>query len=281
MKQAIIKLYACLLSILLFTGFAVGQELYVFSEPASNMPAKSLSLKLGSMFMKGVHSNRILQRYTPEVMFGISKKWMLHTTVSFSDMHEEKFIFESARLYAKYRFLSLDQVHKHFRMAVFGAGSYSRNHLDHNEINLQGDQSGVQLGLIATQLWNRLAVSGTASLNEVLNDERWLKDFPQRYAFSALNYSLSAGYLVLPREYTDYRQTNLNVYVELLGGRNLDWQAEKYYVDLAPAIQIIFNSTAKINVGYRFEVAGDVYRLSKNSFMLSYEHTFLNALKKK
>ncbi len=85
-------------------------------------------------------------------MFGLNKNWMVHAAVSVSDMHEEKFIFESLRLYAKYRFLSIDDVHKHFRMAAFGAASYSRNHLDHNEINLMGDQSGVQAGLIATQL---------------------------------------------------------------------------------------------------------------------------------
>lgn len=106
------------------------------------MPSKSLSLKLSSMFMRGVHSGRILQRHTPEIMLGINKKWMVHGSLSFADMHENKFIWESARIYAKYRFVSLDEVHKHFRMAVFGAASYNRNHLDHNEINLMGDQVG-------------------------------------------------------------------------------------------------------------------------------------------
>jgi hypothetical protein len=257
------------------------QELYPYTEPASNMPAKSMALKLGIMYGKGPHSNRVLQRYTPEVMFGISKKMMVHASLSFSDMHESYFYYESARLYAKYRFLSKDEVHKHFRMAAFAAASYSRNHLDHNELNLSGDHTGVQVGLIATQLWNKLAVSGTAGISEVFDDKRNDKILPQQYAFESLNYSLSAGYLVLPNNYTDYNQTNLNVYAELLGGRNLDWKYEKYFLDLAPSVQLIFKSTSKLNIGYRFQLKSDIYRLMKNSFMISYEYIFLNALKKK
>ena len=271
-----------LLVILLLSAAASdAQELFPYTEPASNMPAKSMSLKLGAMYGKGPHSNRLLQRYTPEVMFGISKKWMVHTSLTFSDMHEPYFYYESAKLYAKYRFLSNDGIHKHFRMAAFAAASYSRNHLDHNELNLYGDHTGVQAGLVATQLWNKLAVSGTASIIEVFDEKRNDKLLPQQYAFESLNYSLSAGYLVLPRNYTDYNQTNLNVYAELLGGRNLDWEYEKYYLALAPSIQLIFKSTSKLNVGYRFQLKSDIYRLMKNSWMISYEHTFLDALRKK
>lgn len=257
------------------------QELYPFTEPASNMPSKSIGTKLTAMYGKGVHSSRLLQRYSPEVMFGLSKKWMIHTSLSFSDMHVDKFYFESARLYGKWRFLSLDQVHKHFRMAAFGTVAYSRNHLDHNELSLLGDHSGVQGGIIATQLWNKFALSGTASLIEVLDEERGKETVVPEYAFSALNYSLSAGYLLLPRNYKDYNQTNLNLYVELLGARNLDYKPEKYFIDLAPSIQLIFKSTSKFNLGYRFQLSGDIYRLMDNSFMISYEYIFLEALKKK
>jgi len=270
-----------LVSFVFIAASVNSQELYPYTEPASNMPAKSMALKLGTMYGKGPHSNRVLQRYTPEVMFGISKKLMVHATLSFSDMHESYFYYESAKLYAKYRFLSKDEVHKHFRMAAFAAASYSRNHLDHNELNLSGDHTGVQVGLIATQLWNKLAVSGTAGITEVFDDKRNDKILPQQYAFESLNYSLSAGYLVLPKNYTDYNQTNLNIYVELLGGRNLDWKYEKYFLDLAPSVQLIFKSTSKLNLGYRFQLKSDIYRLMKNSFMISYEHIFLNALKKK
>lgn len=269
----------CLL--LLCFSLAKSQELFPYTEPASNMPARSASLKITSMVEKGVHSSRLLQRHTPEVMLGLNKNWMVHGALSFSDMHQSQFLFESLRFYGKYRFLSIDEVHKHFRMAAFGTASYSRNHLDHNELNLLGDQSGVQVGVIATQLWNKLAVSGTASWLEVLDKDRWGKELQEDYAFSALNYSLSAGYLVLPVEYRDYNQTNLNVYAELLGAKNIESPDGQFYIDLAPSLQFIFNSTGKINLGYRFQLAGDVYRLSNKSFMVSYEHVLLNALQKK
>jgi hypothetical protein len=255
------------------------QELYPYTEPASNMPAKSASVKFTSMFSRGVHSNRILQRHMPELMLGINNKWMVHGGLSFSDMHEEQFIFESVRLYGKYRFLSIDEVHKHFRMAAFGAASYSRNHMDHNEINLMGDHTGIQGGLIATQLWNKLALSATGNWNEVLHKERWIKQPAKAYAFSALNYSLSAGYLLFPIEYKSYDQTNVNLYAEMLGSKNT--KSDSFYVDLAPSLQFIFKSTGKLNIGYRFQLDGNIYRLADKSFMISYEHIFLNALRKK
>lgn len=215
-------------------------------------------------------------------MFGLNKNWMVHLGANFSNMHQQSFNWEGARLYAKYRFLSNDDVHKHFRMAAFASGTYSRNHLDHNEINIQmGEQTGVQAGLIATQLWNRFAISATGSWNEVLDEERWDKLQPGMFAVRAVNYSLSAGYLLLPFEYTDYNQTNINLYAELLGSRNINFPQEKYYVDLAPSVQAIFNSTAKLNLGYRFQLSSDIYRLTKNSWMISFEYIFLNALRKK
>ena len=238
-----------------------------------------MSLKLGTMYGKGVHGDRISQRYSPEVMFGLSKKWMVHAALTLSNMYEPFFYYESARVYGKYRFLSIDEVHKHFRMAAFATAAYSRNHLQHNELNLMGDHSGVQVGLIATQLWNKLAISGTGSIIEVFDEARDNK--PQEYAFQSLNYSLSAGYLVFPRNYTDYNQTNLNIYAEVLGGRNLDWEYEKYYLDLAPSVQLIFKSTSKLNLGYRFQLKSDIYRNMKDSWMISYEYIFLNALQKK
>lgn len=257
------------------------QELFPYTEPASNMPAKSMSGKLAAMFGRGIHGNRLEQRYSPEIMFGLSKKWMVHAGFTFSNMYGNSLYYESARLYAKYRFLSFDEVHKHFRMAAFVMAACSRNNLQHNELNLMGDHSGVQGGIIATQLWNKLAISGTISETEVFDRKRGVESLPQQYAFEALNYSLSAGYLVLPMVYKDYDQTNLNVYAELLGGRNLDWKYEKYFLDLAPSIQLIFKSTSKLNLGYRFQLKSDIYRNMKNSWMISYEYIFLNALKKR
>jgi hypothetical protein len=264
-----------------FSSWVNAQELYVFSEPASNMPTHSVSGKLYGSFM-GPQSwhNQDMQRYTAEAMFGVSKKIMIHTGTTFSNMHTDDLKWESVYLYAKYRFLSLDEVHKHFRMAVFGEGSYSQAPFHNDEVSLQGDKSGVQAGLIATQLLNKFAISGTVSHTQVLHESRKSNVIyvPERI-YQTLNYSLSAGYLLLPGEYTNYKQLNINLYTELIGQKSLDRNV--FYLDLAPAVQFIFNSNFKINIGYRFQLDGDMYRMADKSLLISLERTFLNALKKK
>lgn len=233
------------------------------------------------MFGRDVHSGRVMQRHIPEVMFGLNKKWMLDASVGFSDMYKDQLIWEAARVYSKYRFLSLDEVHKHFRMAAFGAATYSRKPLPYNELNMMGDQSGVQVGVIATQLWNKLAISATGGYMEVLDNEKRKSLHSDYYARRALNYTLSAGYLLFPLEYANYDQTNVNLYAELLGSRNLNFDQEKYFVDLAPSIQFVFKSTGKLNLGYRFELDSDIRRQSRRQFLVSYEHIFLSALDRK
>jgi hypothetical protein len=271
-----------LFGFLFCTLLAKGQELYVYTEPASNMPAHSLSTKISGNFIgkNQGNANRFMQRYTPELMFGINKKWMVHVGGTFADMHTQNFRWESVYLYGKYRFISNDELHSHFRMAAFADGSYTRSPFHYEEISLQGDRSGLQLGIIATQLWNKLALSGTLSHIQVLDESRNDKVtyIPSRI-YQAMNYSLSAGSLVLPFQYTDYKQTNLNIYTEVLTQQSLD--RKSYYVDLAPAIQLIFNSNAKLNLGYRFQLKGDMIRMTESSWLISFERTFLNALRKK
>ncbi|HTD92578.1 MAG TPA: hypothetical protein VK644_02150 [Chitinophagaceae bacterium] len=259
-----------------------GQELFVYTEPASNMPAHSLSAKLSADYIASQSpENRPMQRYTPEVMLGVSKKIMLHTGLTFADMFTERFRWESVYVYGKYRFLSHDDIHTHFRMAFFADLAYSRNKFHYDEVNLRGDKSGAQLGVIATQLWNKLAVSATVSNSQVLSGARG--DKPASYnpsrIYQSMNYSLSAGYLLLPFEYTDYRQTNVNLYTELLAQQTLDRRT--YYVDLAPAVQIIFNSNTKVNIGHRFQLKGDMTRIAENSWQVGVERTFLGVVKKR
>jgi hypothetical protein len=268
-------IYSMLL--VLVAGTACAQELYVYTEPASNMPAKSISAKINTTVLKSLHHDRVEQRYTPEIMLGLTKKWMVHVAGTFSDMYTTNLRWESARLYAKYRFLSIDDVHQHFRMAAFGEVAHSVNDAFYEEVSLNGDQSGIQGGLIATQLWRKLALSSTVSYTRVTTEKP--KYIPEVYPWDALSYSLSAGYLVLPREYTSFKQTNLNVYMELLGQRTLD--TKQYYVDLAPALQFIFNSNAKVNIGYRFQLNSDMHRMAEKSWQFGFEYVFLNALQKK
>ena len=183
----------------------------MYKEPASNMPAHSISTRVTSIFGKDIHK-KYVQRYTPEVMFGFSKKLMMHAGITFANMHTSNMQYESVFVYGKYRFLSIDDVHKHFRMAAFAEATHSRNSYDYDEVSITGDRSGVQVGIIATQLINKLAVSGTFSHTQAMDPSRYDKFIylPERL-YKSLNYSLSAGYLVLPREYKSYNQLNLNI----------------------------------------------------------------------
>ena len=242
------------------------------------MPARSISYKLTARFPESKGYNHFRQRYNPEVMLGVNKNWMVHIAGTVSDYYSDKLRPESVKGYVKYRFLSNDDVHKHFRMAAFTELSYSRNDFVYHDFSLDGDLSGLQFGLIATQLVSKFAASATASYTQGLativhhiNDgEDPLKMF---------NYSLSAGYLLFPRNYTSYKQTNLNLYLELLGSRGV--KGPGYYTDLAPAIQLIFNSTTKLNLGARFQLNGNMIRVGERTYQVAIEHTILNALKKK
>ena len=265
--------------ILFFPFFAGAQELYVFSEPASNMPARSLSFKVTGRYPDSKLNNYFKQRYIPEVMFGVSKKLMVHISAGLSDYYSTKIQPESIKGYIKYRFLSNDDVHKHFRMAAFAEGSYSRNKFLYDEFTLDGDLSGYAAGVIATQLINKLAVSGTVSYM------RGIADLSAHYHTGGgdprkmFNYSLSAGYLLFPRNYHSYKQTNLNLYLEWLGTKGAD--TRDYYVDLAPAIQLIFNSTTKLNLGARYQLNGNMVRVGERMYQVAVEHTILNVFKKK
>ena len=57
---------------------------------------------------------------------------------------------------------------------------------------------------------------------------------------------------MLPKEYKDYKQTNLNLMLEFLNQYNLG--SGKYYIDIAPAAQLIINSVARVDVGYRHQL---------------------------
>ena len=260
------------------------QELYVFSDPASNVPSKSLSLKYNSKWINGdmFGSSMLMSRHMGEASIGLNKKWMIRPAFTFSDMYTNRVVkWESISLYTKFRFYSNDEVHRHFRAAAFVKALYSSNDLEYDELNADGDQSVVQGGVILTQLINKLAISSTLALTEVTNRERW-KEYlgPRDFGYRSFNYSISAGYLLYPREYTSYKQTNFNLYLELIGSRGID--RKYYFVDLAPAVQFILNSNTKINLGYRFQAKGNAYRMSNAapSISFSVERTFFNTFRK-
>jgi hypothetical protein len=97
-------------------------------------------------------------------------------------------------------------------------------------------------------------------------------------AQSALQYSFSAGYLLFPKDYQSYGQTNLNLYAEFIGQSLLDKPGT--YFDLAPAIQLILNSKARIDFSYRFQLGGNMSRFNERLWLLRFEYNFLQAFRK-
>ncbi|MFT4092210.1 MAG: hypothetical protein QM640_01130 [Niabella sp.] len=262
-------------ALLTMSLYSHAQELYIYTEPASNIPAKSVSAKLSANYIH--KDNHIGQRYTPAAYIGMSKKWMLKAAATFADMNTAGFRYESFALYSKYRFLSKDDAHKHFRMAAFIDGAVSRSPYRYEEISLTGDKTGMEAGIVATQLVHKLAISGTVSHTQVLDKSRFDNEVVYNRPYQSMNYTLSAGYLLLPGSYKDYKQTNLNLYAEFLAQQTLD--KKRYFVDMAPGLQLIFNSNTKLNLGCRFQLSGDMSRMARSSFLLSCERTFFNALK--
>lgn len=234
-----------------------------------------MSAKISGRFAAPSNGRFAYQRYAPELMFGLNKHWMLHATAFVSDFYSSGLRPEGGRIYGKYRFLSKDEVHSHFRMAAFAEAAYSRNPFIYEDYNLSGDNSGFEGGVIATKLVRRVAVSGTLSyLNVFPKDSRVLL---HSGTMKAINYSAAAGLLVLPKVYRSFDQANVNIYVEMNGMK--DVRDGGYMVDLAPAVQLIIKSNFKINVGYKFQVTGDMNRIARRSLVLGFERTFLGILR--
>lgn len=298
----------CIL-LLVTTQPARAQELYPFTEPASNMAANSIGARLLYKQFKMNYNDKFdTYRIEPEIMLGVSKKLMVHVNGYASNMFQSKLRVEGASLYAKYRFLSQDDIHAHFRLAAFGKISVIDNptvivrkarhqvpdgnggYIDHEvleshpnyEIDLDGGGSGLSGGLIATKLVDKFAASASASYLYRLNNLQNKRE--SIVPWHAVNYSLSFGYLLLPREYTSYKQTNLNLYAEFLGGNYFGTPVggkSTWFVDAAPAVQFIINSIARVDLGYRTQISGNAIRMSNSSFLVRLENNFLNVIRKK
>lgn len=261
-----------LLMVLLSQMICGAQELYVNTEPASNMAAKSVGLRLANR--EWFSSGRVKDRFSPEIMLGISKRWMVHLEGSMANYNTAKVKPESINLYGKYRFYSVDGVQSHFRTAFYSRVSYSRNKGFIDELNPEGDVSGLSSGFIVTQLLHKLALSSTVGLSKVFAS-------PSFVSGEAYNYSFSAGYLLYPRTYTNYKQVNVNLYLELLGKSNPGINEENVSVQkgsnlaLAPALQLIFNSQTRFDIGYKFDVYNSGTQMG-NMLLVRLEYNLFN-----
>lgn len=267
-----------LLAVLLMDSSAsTAQELFAYTEPASNMPAHSIGLRLNNWLMKESVSGSLNYHLIPELMWGVNKNLMIHGEAFISNRNRG-FGLEGGSIYAKYRFYSHDAVYRHFRMATFGRISYNNAPVHQDEVETNGHNSGFEIGWIGTQLLHRQAISASVSYEHTPFGN--LISTSEIFGSSkAINYSFSTGRLILPRSYKDYGQTNFNIMVELLG----QYLPEngKTYLDITPSLQFIFNSQTRFDIGYRQQLYSNMNRTAPNGLLIRVEHVLFNVVRSK
>ncbi len=254
---------------------ASAQELFVVTEPASNMPTGSIGVRVAQTFMKEKFESGYNYHLMPEIMWGANKNLMLHAAAFLSNRNKN-LATEGGSVYAKYRFLSKDDVHQHFRMAAFGRASVNNSDIHQEEINTMGHNSGFETGIVATQLLNKVAISASSSFEKAMNNSQTYK-FPSSQSNSATNYTLSFGRLMYPNKYKNFRQTNINLMMELVG-QTLNANG-KSFLDVVPSLQFIINSQARVDVAYVKEVYSNMLRTAPNGIYLKLEYSFFNVTK--
>ena len=251
------------------------QELFVVTEPASNMPTGSIGVRLAQSLMKEKYKPGYNYHIMPEIMWGANKNLMLHAAAFISNRNKN-LVTEGGSIYAKYRFLSKDDLHQHFRMAAFGRVSLNNSDIHQEEINTMGHNSGFETGIVATQLINKIAISASSSFEKATNNSKTYK-FPASQSNSATNYTLSFGRLMYPNRYKSYKQTNINLMMEFMG-QTLN-QNGKSFLDIVPSLQFIINSQARIDVAYVKEIYSNMLRTAPNGLYLKLEYSFFNVTK--
>ena len=250
-----------------------GQELFVVTDPASNIPANTLSIRM----MQSVFKEQIETGYNyhamPEITYGLTKNLMIRTTL-FVSTRSNNLITEGASFYAKYRFFSVDDINSHFRMATFARYSFNKADIHQEEIEIMGHNTGFETGLIATQLIKKVAISSSISFEKAFNNKPDYA-FPANQGNNATNYTLSIGKLIYPKKYTSYKQTNINFMLEFLG--HTINQNGKSYLDAVPSVQFIINSQARIDFGYRQQLYNSMIRSAPNGVYFNLEYNFFNA----
>ncbi|MBP6432774.1 MAG: hypothetical protein KA319_13500 [Ferruginibacter sp.] len=264
-----------MITVLLLCNTVKAQELFSFTEPASNMAAKSIGVRLNNYFMKDIHENKINYHVLPEVMVGLSKKIMIHAEAFLSN-RDNKLTAEGGGFYMKYRFYSSDDIHSHFRLATYGRYSFNNTAVHQPAIDLLGHNSGYEIGIVATKLINKVAISSSISTLHA-SDNGSNKFIYGNNNRNAVNYTLSVGKLLLPKEYTSYKQTNVNAMLELLGQTNV--YAKESFLDIAPVVQFIINSRLRIDAGYRIPINTKLHRTAAEGGLLRIEYNFFNVFK--
>lgn len=312
-------------SLVLCGGFLLGlpvyspaQELFPNAEPASNIPKGTLGVRLMSEFYKEYKQVRNFNGL--RIMYGLTPKLSVYLTAASSNHHKSKlpeeypyhntpergvykpYKFNGFSIYAKYRFLTRDRMNEHFRMAGYLEASAVNTAHDEGEPRLMDDTKGLGFGLISTYLKNKFAVSLTAGLilpgkysGVQVDPIASLPDIPTVVQYpTTVNYSLSFGYLLYPRTYHSYKQTNVSLYCEFMGKYYDDvrvwltpYNAPEYeirtsyfpkalqagfYVDIVPGVQVILNSNTRIDFSTQLQFVKLSYARLYPQFNIGIQH---------
>lgn len=283
------------------------QELFIQEEPASTVPKGVIGLRsFAEVYPEP--GNQVRGLTALRAMYGLTRNLTVMATATASNHHSAElppdfpdhntpqigvhlpWRFNGVNLYAKYRFFNRDRAKSHFRVAAYASASWLDVAHDEAEPDLLDDTKGVGGGIIATWLKNHFAVSLTGGgilparyRGGVPDVQPSLPAIPAEVRYGrAATFSLSFGYLLFPRAYTDYRQTNINLYAEFLGksyeaGRvffenigvpNSAYEvtgtaralfASNTYVEFHPGIQAILRSNLRLDLSAGFPVLNRSY----------------------
>ncbi|MFN8331888.1 MAG: hypothetical protein U0T81_11840 [Saprospiraceae bacterium] len=303
------KINLCFPIFLTIISHIKGQELFIHAEPASSLPKGVIGLSLSDQLYREVDQSRNL--FATKVLYGITSHWSIACILSFSNHHgtswpvdfidhlqnssgsifsvkkikrgiKYPYLMNGIYFYSKYRIYSLDNRNRHFRIALFGEASYINVPHDEAEPSLMDDTRGVGGGVIMTFLNKHFASSWTLG---GIYPFSFSKDNPALHQFidpaiitlksaPAIQSSLSFGYLLYPRVYKNFRQTNWNLYLELIFksyGRakvllndqpvfsQSIFLSPSSYLEVHPGIQHIINSNLRLDFSVGWKWAGGSY----------------------
>lgn len=253
------------------------QELFVITDPASNVPANSLGVNVMQSLFKEEMKSGYNYHFMPEVSYGLNKNIMFRAS-AFVSNRNNNLVTEGGSFYTKYRFYSADDLNSHFRLAAYGRYSFNNADIHQEQIEILGHNSGFETGIIATKLIKKVAISSSVSFEKAF-DNKPSYPFPDNIGDNATNYTLSLGKLMYPKKYTNYKQTNINLMIEFVG-QTIN-ENGKSYLDVMPAVQFIFNSQARLDFAYRQELISSMVRSAPNGFYFNLYYTFFDLKSKK
>ena len=127
---------------LILLGFqkSISQELFVVTDPASNVPANSLAINAMQSLFKEKFEPGYNYHIMPEVTYGLNKSLMFRAT-AFVSNRNTSLVTEGGSVYTKYRFFSSDDLNSHFRLAAFGRYSFNNSDFHQEQIEIMGHNS--------------------------------------------------------------------------------------------------------------------------------------------